>query len=179
MTTPLALKAGVNAADAQDAIRVALSLIEEGAREDYQAVLAGILSGELSAEEAGEALAELAEEVKEAAEAAMADALDEFWDFTDQPGGPVGAALEQLDGPFWAKVTAGLGDLGLAAVAWVRDAFTFDELERANRAEALTERADELELLALDARRDGKKGRERRLSRRAARKRTRALQVVA
>jgi len=173
------LKPTVTAEEARAQILALLSLIEQDARDDYMALLAGIMVGDVDPEDAAGELAELAEEVKDEAMLALAKTLDAFWDFEQTPGGPVGAALEELDGGFWQAVTEGLGDLGVAAVVWVKDVLTFDDLERLARADALMERAAELDEKATGLSTRGKTRRAARLQRRATRKRGRADELLA
>jgi len=171
------LKEGVDKTKAQSVLQDLLASIDENLRFALAELFADVLSGETEDEEVAEAVVDILDEAKDAAREGMSDALDAMWNFNVLPGGPIGGALEAIDDEFWNRALLQLEPVGRAVGAWLRDIATFDDVERAERAEKLTARADELEAKADDFAVEKPK-RARRLRRRAERKRERADRVV-
>lgn len=105
-----------------------------------------MISGEITLEEAQTRTLGVLEETEDRFRDELPEVLDRLFDFSAAPGGPVGAALEALDGPFWE------GFFGLAAEAgkWISKAFTVDDLDRKRLAARLSARAGELEQKATE-----------------------------
>ena len=100
-----------------------------------------MISGKITLEEAQTRTLAVLEETEDRFRDELPEVLDRLFDFSAAPGGPVGAALEALDGPFWE------GFFGLAAEAgkWISKAFTVDDLDRKGLAARLSAKALELE----------------------------------
>lgn len=142
-------------------------------------VVAGVLSGKLRAQDAGEQLADAAEDLEDQILDRLPQVMDSFWDFSAYPGGPVGQLLEGLDGEFWGAVFSLAGPVVGSVARWFHDLLILDELERERRAARLTDRAAEMRAEASRVDDLGRERRARALRRRAARKEERAAGLVA
>jgi hypothetical protein len=170
------LRSGVDPAAAREAVATFLSEWTESHWDTYLSTAGAMVQGKITLDEAQQKMLEDLEDSQDEFAQKLPEILDRLWDFSQAPGGPIGSALEALDGPFWESF------LGLArdGAKWLVETFTVDDLDRKKVADRLTARAVLLELRAAEiADGGGSIPRVAHLRRVAARKRDRAATVLA
>jgi hypothetical protein len=135
------LRSGVDPAAAREAVSTFLSEWTERHWDVYQETAGAMVQGKITLDEAQQKMLEDLEDSQDEFAQKLPEVLDKLWDFSRAPGGPIGATLEALDGPFWESF------LGLArdGAKWIVETFTVDDLDRKKVAKRLTARAEKLE----------------------------------
>lgn len=167
------LRDGIRPDEARQAVQDFLHSWADQHFQETTSIAGEMISGRITLEEAQTRTLAVLEETEDRFRDELPEIMDRLFDFSAAPGGPVGATLEALDGPFWQ------GFFGLAADAgkWIVQAFTVDDLDRKRIAARLSAKALELEQKATELE-DSNPKRAEHLRKVAGRKRTRSQGIL-